>query len=451
MEKKEVAVYLYLGVLIVASLLAVYFFNLQLTGFAVYQQNDQASFDEGVYENLEYDLNDSAVILSANQTTGAYISKVFDTGNVSTWNNLTWEGTGELDFEIRSCSDSTCSNESFASADISNINLTGQYFQYKVLFDSSASNDTLSLESVALDYSLIVEEEPQETLTITITNPSGEKASASSLPLSYSITGGENYTCWYNIRDSSDNALITAEQENIADCDNETTFSPGVGEGSYIFTLFVDSSLGLYNKTSSFSINTGPSQQTEEEEEVESTVQVPVTPTVQNLADMSLQSIATSTINPSESRNFNLVARNSGNVPLSACKLSAKGDYASWLAVSDSSQNLNVGEQKSFSFSMLVPENTEEGSYSFPLSVQCAELLRNSEFSVNVVEKRVEFNITDVERTRQDRVVVSYDLTELLDEEQTVELQFFLYDAPRAMKKRAAGLLRNRLKHQEVS
>jgi len=37
-----------------------------------------------------------------------------------------------------------------------------------------------------------------------------------------------------------------------------------------------------------------------------------------------------------------------------------------------------------------------------------------------------------VQRTRLDRVVVSYNLEELLGEEQTVELQFFLYDVSNA-------------------
>jgi hypothetical protein len=55
--------------------------------------------------------------------------------------------------------------------------------------------------------------------------------------------------------------------------------------------------------------------------------------------------------------------------------------------------------------------------------------MKNSEFSVDIIKKKIEFNITEVERTRKDRVVVYYSLQELLDEEQNISLQFFLYDA----------------------
>ncbi len=426
MEKKEVAVYLYLGVLIVASLLAIYFFNLQLTGFAVYQQNNQTAFNEGVYENVSYDANASAVILTTNQTSGVYTSKVFDANGSAIWNNLTWIGNGTLVFEVRSCFNIGCSNSSFSVANLNNLNLSGQYFQYRVLFDA---NSTSSLSSVLLDYSTIPSTPTQ--VSITLSEPSGQKSSTSNIPLKFNLVDGENYVCWYNIKDASDNAEITGAT-NLVGCNNNTTFNLGAGKGSYVFTLYVNSSLGLQNKTSSFSVNLGTSQT--EEEEIESTVQVPVvtTPVVEetpDVTDLSLQAIEKSTINPSESRNYNLVATNAGNVPLSACKLSFGGNSSSWASTSDVGQNINAGEVKNFAFSVNVPKEAVEGSNSFSLSVQCAEILKNSEFSIDVVKKRVEFNVTDVKRTRQNRVVVTYSLDELLDEEQVVQLQFFLYNA----------------------
>ena len=428
MVKREAVVYLYLGILILGALLAVYFFNLQLTGFAVFQQSNQAAFDEGTYENVEYDVNDSIIILSANQTSGTYTSKIFDANGSATWNNLTWTGTGDLEFEVRSCSSADCSNSSFASGDLNNLNLPGQYFQYRVLFDINISNETLALASVSLDYSALVIE--TETLTISISQPSGTKDSTSG-PIQFSITGGENYKCWYNVLDNLDSSVILGNT-SIASCSNDTntTFS-GIGDGDYTFNLYVNSSLGLYHDSSSFSVSPSEEEE-EEEEETESTTQIPVQPSeqqAQNIVDLSLQSIEPSTINPSDSRNYNLIATNTGNVPLSACALSAGGNFVSWLSVPGDAQNINAGEGKNFAFSMNVPEGTEEGNYVFSLSVQCSEILRNSEFSVDVVKKRIEFNITGAERTRTDRVVVTYSLDELLNEEQTVVLQFFLYDA----------------------
>ena len=92
MEKKETLVYLYLGVLIVGALLAIYLFNLQLTGFAVFEQNTCAAFNEGVYTNYT-SCNGSSVILDANQTSGIYTSKVFDASQSVSWNSLSWQGS----------------------------------------------------------------------------------------------------------------------------------------------------------------------------------------------------------------------------------------------------------------------------------------------------------------------------------------------------------------------
>ena len=66
MIKKEAAVYLYFGILILGALLAVYFFNFQLTGFAVYQQ--QSDFSLGEKNNVEY--NGTVLTLVSNQTSG---------------------------------------------------------------------------------------------------------------------------------------------------------------------------------------------------------------------------------------------------------------------------------------------------------------------------------------------------------------------------------------------
>ena len=123
MERKEAVVYLYVGVLIIGALLAVYYFNLGLTGFAVFEQNTESSFNEGVYSDTLYDTNVDAVVLnlSSNATSGTYTSKTFDAGSSVTWNNLTWTGN-EVTLEVRSCSTSDCANVSFTTVDLNNLN-----------------------------------------------------------------------------------------------------------------------------------------------------------------------------------------------------------------------------------------------------------------------------------------------------------------------------------------
>jgi len=54
-----------------------------LTGFAVFNQENQNDFNQGIYQNTEY--NGSSVILSSG-TQGNYTSKIFDAGDTATWN-----------------------------------------------------------------------------------------------------------------------------------------------------------------------------------------------------------------------------------------------------------------------------------------------------------------------------------------------------------------------------
>lgn len=422
MEKRDAVIYLYFGILILGAFLVVYLFNLQLTGFAVLQ-NDQASFDEGVYVNTLY--NGSAVVLSANQTNGTYTSKIFDANASALWNNITWQGFGDLVFTVRSCSSADCNNTNFTSANLGNLNLFGQYFQYKVFFSLNNSNNTLYLESVGIGKTSPIVS-PPPVASVSLSEPAGTKSSGTGIPLNFTFTGA-NVTCLYDVHDASDNAVITSNT-TVVGCTN-TILNLGVGNGNYILNIYVNGSLGFASDSSDFSITLSSKQnKTEEapieEQIIETPVQVPT-----QITELTIQNIESVTLNPLDSHNFNLVVRNTGNVPLSACILSVGGNYASWLSIPDSTQNINAGEEKNYAFSMNVPNDATEGSYAFPVTVQCAEISKNSEFSVQIVKKRVAFNLTAVERTRTNRVVVTYSLDELLNEEQTVQLEFFLYDA----------------------
>lgn len=434
MEKAEVMGYLSLGVFVAILVFSIYTLNFKTTGLAVFSQNDFSSFNVSgaTFENASYNSNLSAIALDENKTSGLYTSQIYDAGNNSVWNNFTWTGAGTPSFEVRNCTDASCSNSSFVSADLNNLNLTGQYFQYKVSFLSNDSN----LASVNIDYSVIqAEEETPETLTLSISEPSGTKTSISNIPLKFLITGGENYTCWYNVRDASDNALLTSETESIANCVNDTSFGIGVGEGSYILNLYVNSSLGLYNKTTSFSVDLPGSsitEEEEEEEETESTIQVPVTSAAsaesEEITSISLQSIETIKLNPSDSYNYNLIVVNNGDNPVSSCELNAAGEFVSWLNVSSASKNINAGSQENFAFKLNIPANSTLGLYEFKLSANCAEILKESSFAVNIVKKNLEFNITDVAKTRDDNVRVRYSLKDLSGEAQNITFNFLIID-----------------------
>ncbi|MFA5061355.1 MAG: LamG domain-containing protein [Candidatus Pacearchaeota archaeon] len=62
--------------------------NFTTTGFAIFEQSSEGNFNEGTYENTQW--NGSAVTLSSGETNGNYTSKVFDAGLNVNWNNISW-------------------------------------------------------------------------------------------------------------------------------------------------------------------------------------------------------------------------------------------------------------------------------------------------------------------------------------------------------------------------
>ena len=430
--RKEVGIYLFIGLLAVGVFLAVYYLNLGITGFAVFEQNNAAAFNEGAYENVFYDSNSSAVVLSPNQTSGAYTSKVFDAGSSVNWNNLTFVGSNTLTFQVRACASGTCANESFFSvADLNNLNLTTQYLQYKVTFNASASpNETLSLSSVSVGSSPIPV--PVQT-SVSISEPSGTKSASTGIPLNFSVVG-EGLTCWYDVHDASDGAVIK-DNTSISGC-SSLTFDLGAGEGSYTLNVYANGSSGFASKSSSFSVDLPLSTTTEEEESESITgavVQVPVAPTEAiepaKVTQITASDIASFTVIPGSIHEIKWSAKNTGTEPVSTCTLKVGGDFASWVSASEDSANLNAGDSHEFVFTVDVPEDTEDGSYPVSVSVECAETSAGKTFNLNVEKKKLEFDIIDAQRTRNDRVRVVYSLQELIGSDQDVEVYFSILDS----------------------
>ncbi len=420
MERKEAVVYLYVGVLIIGALLAVYYFNLGLTGFAVFEQNTESSFNEGVYSDTLYDTNVDAVVLnlSSNATSGTYTSKTFDAGSSVTWNNLTWTGN-EVTLEVRSCSTSDCANVSFTTVDLNNLNLTDQYFQYKASFDSA--NDTLT--GVIVDYSSIPQPVP---VSVSLSEPVGEKESNSGIPLTFTATG-TNLTCSYNIVNSvTDENVLNS---TIADC-TSTTFSLGETSGDYILTIYVLGNEGNDSASTSFSLSVSDEEETTEEEEEVVEEVVPVEPIPQqtvSLTQISLGEISTLDVVQGETREMSLSVQNTGNTAVTGCSLS--DDASGWITITSSSNNLGTGATAGLGFLVNIPEDIAPGVYTRELSVACAETSASKTFAINVAQKKLDFKITKVQRTSLSRVRVDYSLAELIGEDQDVQLFFSIKDA----------------------
>ncbi|MDO8661414.1 MAG: hypothetical protein Q7K43_05985, partial [Candidatus Woesearchaeota archaeon] len=415
--KKEVGVSVFAILIVLAAFLAVYYLNVRTTGFAVYQQDTQAAFDEGNYSNVVYDSNSSAVMLAANQTAGSYTSKFFDSGNNgTTWNNLTWQGA-DVTFEVRNCSTADCSDANFTTpSDLNNLSLSGQYFQYRITFDSS--NDTLT--SATINYT--VPAAPVVT-SVSILHPSGTRDSQTTIPLEYSAVG-TGLQCWYNVK-ASDGSDVIANTTPSGCSNSEFDVS---SDGDYVVTVYANGSSGFDSKSSTFLVSTTEEDDaSEEEEEAPEETQVEVTEQQPIVTAIALGIVPNQEMIQGDSKQLTFAVQNSGTAALTSCKLD--GDDSGFLAVSGEVKSIAPSATENFGFSVNVPDDALVAGYTLSLGVTCVEATTSTTFEVSVSEKKIDFNITNVQRTRDDRVSVDYTITELVGEDQDLEIYFSIKDA----------------------
>lgn len=418
--RREVSISIFAVLIIVAAILTVYYLNVGPTGFVVFSQADDASFfgagNYTSYENVTW--NGSAVVLAANQTSGTYTSKVLDANSSSATWNLTVNKSG-VTFEVTACSTANCSDANFTT--INNLN-PGQYFQYRASFDSI--NDTLG--SVAIDYTVAQQATP---LSVSVSTPAGQEyKSLSAIPLTFTIAGGTgtNLTCLYNINYAG-NELVSNTSITCANGANTKTFDLPKKGGDNILTIYVSDNSGSASASSPVFQVSLPAGGITGAATEGVTNETPVE--VLSVTQVFLGEVSAQDINQGNSGQFTVPLQNTGTVPLTSCTL--RGDDSGWFSITGGAINLNAGEGSTYSFSVNVPEDAGVEAHTLGLSVDCAEAeaTASQTFTVNVLQKKLNFNITNVQRTREDRVRVDYSLTELAGEDQDVQILFGITDA----------------------
>ncbi len=442
--KREMSAF---ALVLAAVLLFAYLFNLNLTGFAVYQSD----LSGGAYSGTFY--NGSAIVLnsSANLTSGSYTSSVLNAGNKSLWNNLTWVGSvpngSSLSFQVTTCSDSNCSGASFSNVttnnntiDLSPMNLTSQYLQYKVLFSRESINITSpSLVGVSYYYSTLKpstsnNETSNQTNSTTetvlntsasIIDPSGTLDSQRDISLNY-IASGTNITCSYSILNTSG---IVVDNTTLIGCGN-LTFDLS-SDGTYNLHLYVNGTGGFVQKSSKFIVDTSSNQNqqqtqqnTTQQQQVNTTQQQQQQKTIQTITALSASDISSGNFTPGESENLTFNVKNVGTAPVSSCILVFKGNYASWISAPKVNKNLSPGQTASFSFTVKVPLNVSDGSYLESASASCLETSVSKNFNINVEKPKLNATILNSRRTSLGNVKVSYSLSELSGQDQNVSISF---------------------------
>lgn len=303
--------------------------------------------------------------------------------------------------------------------------MTGQYFQYQASFDSAT--DTLT--GVAVDYT-VAQQQQATPLSVSISEPTGEKDSLLGIPLTFTIAGGTgvNLTCSYDISYAG-GTLVSNTGINCAVGANTQTFDLEDKGGDNTFTIYISDSSGNVSASSGFSVSgVSDEEETTTEEEEETPVEEAPTETAPVVTAVSLGSVSSQDVNQGGSGQFSVSVQNTGNVPVSSCSL--KGDDSGWFSITGGAvSSINAGESTTFTFSVNVPGDTDVGAKTLGLSVDCAETTASQTFTVNILQKKLDLEILNVQRTREDRVRVDYSLTELAGEDQDVQIFFKIMDA----------------------
>ena len=445
--RKEIELYFFAVLLLgIVFLLAFFQTGLTGTGFAVFQQQDNTSFDLGTYNNLEY--NGSAVVLSANQTSGIYTSEIFDAGNDSTWEGLVWAGQGNISFQIRNCSVANCANESFVTAsDLNNLNSTSQYFQYEVSLVDDV-NTTSLLESVSVDYSVII---PTPEFSIAVSSPLSQTYEELGVALDVTSVGAAE-SWWYSLNSGNDTVFIPNTTITGVEGANDLIVYANESGGnitsqnisfSVVFPVCDGSHLGLCTDEASCTgigkywyddyCNAGEEQEDNNNDDItEITTETESENIVFPISKLDLDNPQSLTLNPEDSGVVSLVSRNTGTKDLSSCTLTLSGDSSGWVSYSQDAFDLSQGAEKASSLTVSVPAGVETGEYVIGASAGCFGLSSfqepSTQITVNVIQKTFEFNLTNVRKIRNDEVRATYVLTDLLGEDQVVELEFSLFD-----------------------
>jgi len=281
------------------------------------------------------------------------------------------------------------------------------------------ANDTFGLsssDSVSFDVDA-------NGVSVSISEPTGTKTSRIGIDLIYTATGN-NLTCWYNVETSVGGAVIASTI--LVDCNN-SIFDVST-DGDFVLNLYVNNSFGSFDNVSfSFSVDT------------ESGGITIVTSgggggggcsrTLDLTPKLDIKQIPDLIVDSGESKNINLLVKNEGLKFLNDCKIKGSGNYASWIS-SMGVKKLGAGESSEFAFDLSVPESVGTGSYEVALLFECKEIKKDMNFTVEILEKKLELLLTEVIREKDtDNVKIIYSLEELSSLNQNVELQFLLFDS----------------------
>ena len=219
MDKKTVSPGLvFLLVLLVVAGIFLLYSRLTFTGYVTNIGNATTGeilssrlFDEGDFSNTVVN-SQGSVVLMPTKTTGTFTSQSFDAGQNVFWtefapayvirssSNYTEDPlNNSIIFYVRSCDDNVCTGKDFVPYS-GNLNLVGQYFQYKLIMQILSGNESPKLSEVNVSHY------PPNTPYINIESPQNIIYNNESVPIKISSNPG--VTIWFY--NGTGNELYTA-------------------------------------------------------------------------------------------------------------------------------------------------------------------------------------------------------------------------------------------------
>ena len=264
-------------------------------------------------------------------------------------------------------------------------------------------------------------------VAITINEPSGAKLSRTGIPINVGVVG-DNVSCIYNVYRGTN---LEVANTSISCSNGSISGDFGVTiDADFVFNVYANNTFGSKdNASSSFSVSTssgtsggggggggGGGSTTIIQQTPEATI------------SLTLASIYDLIVNPGDSKKITLSAKNTGTVFLNDCKIESTGSYADWLSVSGT-KSLSAGEEYNFVFDLKVPDNARADEYELGVALTCKEISDGVSFNAEIIEQKIGLKLIDVKRAGADMVRIVYSLEELSGTDQTVELQFLLYNS----------------------
>lgn len=257
---------------------------------------------------------------------------------------------------------------------------------------------------------------------VTLTQPTGTKTSRTGIQSVWNVSDLNLQTCWYNVYRGENEEISNT---TVTCLDNSTTFDVTV-DADFTFNFYANDSIGHLNSTISLFTVSTPTVSSSPSGGGGSGSTTTIIQATNLTTRLTVNSISGFIADPGESKTIIWKVKNTGTSFLNDCVFESFGDHLSWIS-GEGTESLSAGEEYGFIFYLNIPEDIEFGSYELGVVLNCKEISNLTRFNVEIIEKKLQFDLLEIVRENDEIVRVSYSLEELSGINQEVSLEFLFF------------------------